>query len=354
MKKAVIAVTMGDPAGVGPEVVLKALQDARRRPARGGRGPRDQAPGGQALLVIGDLPVLEAVNRKLGIGAVLQRVEDPADPGGDRAGGVGGPVRVLDIGAVPGAGAVRPGEVSAAAGRAAAAYIERAAELARAGLVAGIATAPVNKKALRAAGYPGTGHTEMLAGLFGSARSVTMFQVEKLRIFFHSRHFSLRAMLDALDPGGVKESIAAARACLASIGVESPRLALAALNPHASDGGLFGDEEERILAPACARARERGIDVAGPVPADSVFNLALEGRFDAVVSLYHDQGHIAAKTYDFYRTVSVTFGLPVIRTSVDHGTAFDIAWQGRADPVSMVEAVGACLELAGRYHPVSW
>ncbi|MFW6180218.1 MAG: PdxA family dehydrogenase, partial [Spirochaetota bacterium] len=322
-------------------------------------GAREGEAGGRELLVVGDLSVLEAVNRKLGIGATLQRIEDPAGTGGARAAGAGagggsGQVRVLDLGAVPDAGVVRPGEVSAAAGRAAAAYIERAAELARDGLAAGIATAPVNKEALRAAGYPGTGHTEMLAGLLGTARSVTMFQVENLRIFFHSRHLSLRAMLDSLDAAGVEESIAAARACLASIGLESPRLALAALNPHASDGGLFGDEEERILAPACAKARERGIDVAGPVPADSVFNMALEGRFDAVVSLYHDQGHIAAKTYDFYRTVSVTFGLPVIRTSVDHGTAFDIAWQGRADPVSMVEAIGACQELAGRYRPVRW
>ena len=259
---------------------------------------------------------------------------------------------VLDLGAVPRVDGLRVGAVTAAAGRAAVSYIERAVQLARAGLVRGIATAPINKEALRAAGYPGSGHTEMLAELFGSGGSVTMFQVKNLRIFFHSRHLSLRAMLDSLDAGGVEKSIVSADACMASIGLERPRLALAALNPHASDGGLFGDEERRILIPACARARERGIDVQGPVPADSVFNLALEGRFDAVISLYHDQGHIAAKTYDFYRTVSVTFGLPVIRTSVDHGTAFDIAWQGKADPVSMNEAIGSCFRLAGRYRPV--
>jgi 4-hydroxythreonine-4-phosphate dehydrogenase len=180
-----------------------------------------------------------------------------------------------------------------------------------------------------------------------------MFQVDRLRIFFHTRHLSVRNMLQSLSSEGVVESIVRAHHCLESIGLDRGKLALAALNPHASDGGLFGNEEERILQPACTEARERGVDVEGPVPADSVFHLALNGRYDAVVSLYHDQGHIAAKTYDFHRTVSVTLGLPFIRTSVDHGTAFDIAWEGRANAESMHEAIRACFDLAGTYKPVS-
>jgi 4-hydroxythreonine-4-phosphate dehydrogenase len=243
------------------------------------------------------------------------------------------------------------GKVSALGGRAAVNAIERAVALALEGAVAGIATAPINKEALREAGCAYIGHTEMLAGMAGGAGGFTMFQVDRMRIFFHSRHTSLRDAIDGLTVPGVADSLKQAHNCLRAIGLKKPRLALAALNPHGSDGGLFGDEEQRILVPACAAARERGVDVEGPVPADSVFHLALGGGCDGVLSLYHDQGHIAAKTYDFYRTVSVTLGLPFVRTSVDHGTAFGIAWQGKANPLSMTEAILACRDLAGRYEP---
>jgi 4-hydroxythreonine-4-phosphate dehydrogenase len=245
------------------------------------------------------------------------------------------------------------GTVSSLGGRAAVAYVQCAVELALGGEVSGIATGPINKEALREARFHYIGHTEMLSELSGGEKSVTMFMVDRLRIFFHTRHLSLKKMLENLSKEGVVESIVRSHRCLESVDMGKGKLALAALNPHASDAGLFGDEEEKILIPACEETRRRGIDVEGPVPGDSVFHLALQGRYNAVVSLYHDQGHIAAKTYDFYRTVSVTFGLPFIRTSVDHGTAFDIAWEGIANPVSMAEAIGACFDLAERYRPVS-
>jgi 4-hydroxythreonine-4-phosphate dehydrogenase len=193
----------------------------------------------------------------------------------------------------------------------------------------------------------------MLAEMFEVEKSYTMFMIDRLRILFHTRHLSLLDAIRSLDTEGVFQSIETAQKCLRSIGEEAGKIALAALNPHASDGGLFGNEERDILEPAVKMAQQKGISAVGPIPADSVFYFALEGKFDAVVSLFHDQGHIASKTYDFYRTVSVTFGLPFIRTSVDHGTAYDIAWKGIANPISMEEAIKACFDLAPRYRPFS-
>ena len=335
MKKLIIAVTMGDPTGIGPEIVLKSAAHL------GGtvRG---------ASVVIGDYSVLEEVNRRLGLKVSLVKVESPTD-----AADAGDALPVLDPCVVQDVTSLKVGRVSSLGGRAAVAYIQRAVNLALGNEVQGIATGPINKEALREAQFHYIGHTEMLSELSGSGKSVTMFMVDRMRIFFHTRHLSLRMMLETLSREGVVESIMQAHQCLESVGLVKGRLALAALNPHASDGGLFGDDEETILIPACEEARRRGVDVEGPVPGDSVFHLVLQGRYDAVISLYHDQGHIAAKTYDFHRTVSVTFGLPFIRTSVDHGTAFDIAWKGVANPVSMQEAVKACFELATKYRQVS-
>jgi len=334
MKKLIIAVTMGDPAGIGPEIVLKSASHA-------------SFDGRHAAVVIGDLVVLDEVNKKLGLGVTLQKVKSPAD-----AVDVKDALPIVDLGVVQDVSSLKVGTVSSLGGRAAVTYIQHAVDLALKNRVQGIATAPINKEALREAQVHYIGHTEMLSELSGGGKSVTMFMVDRMRIFFHTRHLSLRDMLQSLSREGVVESIVQAYQCLESIGLGKGSLALAALNPHASDGGLFGDEEGTILIPACKAARNRGVDVHGPVPADSVFHLALQGRYDAVVSLYHDQGHIAAKTYDFHRTVSVTLGLPFIRTSVDHGTAFDIAWKGKANPVSMQEAIKACFELAKKYRPI--
>jgi 4-hydroxythreonine-4-phosphate dehydrogenase len=333
MKKNIIAVTMGDPAGIGPEIILKSFQ----KPEIWKRG---------VPVVVGDWNVLQEVRDRLQIDVQLTRGKNIDDLLETRPA-----VPVLDQEVVGDAALLPVGRVSPLGGKAAVGYVKKAVELALHGSVRGIATAPINKEALKAAGYQYIGHTEMLSGMSSKQKGMTMFMVDKLKIFFHTRHMSLRQVLENLTVEGVVETILTADSCLGSLGNKSSTLALAALNPHASDGGLFGDEEERVLIPARNGARGRGVDVEGPLPADSVFHLGLEGKFDAVVSLYHDQGHIAAKTYDFYRTVSVTFGLPFMRTSVDHGTAFDIAWKGRANPLSMTEAILACFDLSKRYTP---
>lgn len=324
---------MGDPAGVGPEIALKAMEDS----AVWEKG---------IPLLIGDMSVLEAVREKLGLKAKLTSVSDPLSIRG-------GPdeIPVVDIAMIPDLSALSVGQISALGGKASVAYIQKGVDLCMRGAAAGIATTPINKESLRAAGSPYIGHTEMLAAMAGASRSYTMFIVDKLRILFHTRHLSLKQAIEGLKTDDVVHSIETAAKCLASIGLPAGTIALAALNPHSSDGGLFGDEEERFLIPAVEECRKRGFNVVGPVPADSVFYFGLQGKYDVVVSLYHDQGHIASKTYDFYRTVSVTFGLPFIRTSVDHGTAFDIAWKGVANPVSMKEALLAAFHIAPLYKP---
>jgi 4-hydroxythreonine-4-phosphate dehydrogenase len=334
MRNEIVAVTVGDPAGIGPEIVLKSFQEATGFSER--------------TVVIGDLSVLETVRQRLGIDVGLEEVRSPEETKKHP-----GRVSVLNTAVVEDCASLKEGEVSSLGGRAAVAAIRRAVDLALEGSVGAIVTGPINKESLREARFPYIGHTEMLSELSGGGRSVTMFAVDRLRIFFHTRHLSLAGVLAGLSIEGVVESIMQAHRCLSSIGLGGGILALAALNPHASDGGLFGEEERRILIPACLEAKRRGVEVQGPVPADSVFHHALHGRYDAVVSLYHDQGHIAAKTYDFFRTVSVTLGLPFIRTSVDHGTAFDIAWKGVANPQSMVEALKMCFDLSDRYVPLS-
>jgi len=334
MSKQPIVVTMGDPAGVGPEIALRSLQVERVWEC--GR-----------YLLVGDFKVLEAVKKTLGLDVELVLV----NPYKEEVSGGPSVFPVMDLGIVKNIEDLEVGRVSALGGKTAVECIKTSVDLALKGLVKGIATTPINKEAIKKAGYHYIGHTEMLAELSASRDSVTMFLVDSLRIFFHSRHESLKSMIEGLSAEGVLRSIRLADRCLTSLSIENRRLALAALNPHASDGGLFGDEETRFLAPAVEAAKKEGIDVTGPVPADSVFHMGLSGRFDGVISLYHDQGHIAAKTYDFYKTVSVTFGLPFIRTSVDHGTAFDIAWKGIANPVSMEEAIVACCSLADRYRP---
>ncbi len=329
----IIGITMGDPAGVGPEIILKVFE-AKRVWDRG------------IPLVIGDYGVLSEVKKRLGIDTEIVKVDSLSDLKKYE-----GKLPVLDMEVVKDIEGFEPGKISALSGHAAVTYIQKGVELAMEKKIKGIATAPINKETLREAKYHYIGHTEMLAEMSKSKYSLTMFMVDKMKIFFHTRHLSLKKAIEILSINGVLESIKASYKGLKSIGYENPKLALAALNPHASDGGLFGDEEEKILTPACDEAKKMGIDVVGPVPADSVFYFALQGRYDAVLSLYHDQGHIAAKTYDFYRTVSVTIGLPFLRTSVDHGTAFDIAWKGIANPVNMEEAILTCFELSEKYTP---
>lgn len=239
-----------------------------------------------------------------------------------------------------------PGTQNAWCAKCAHTAITRAIQDAKDHLIHGFCTGPIHKGAMRLAGINDIGHTEIFARGFDIPNPTTLFITRDLRIFFYSRHLSLRQAIDALDTQKLADFCLKARQLMHQLGFQNPRLALAALNPHASDGGQFGSEEALILNPAVQIARSHGCTISDPIGADSVFAQAARGYYDAVISLYHDQGHIAAKTYDFERTISATLGLPVLRTSVDHGTAFDIAWQGRAQHLSMMTALDALAKYA--------
>ncbi|MCW2276866.1 4-hydroxythreonine-4-phosphate dehydrogenase PdxA [Heliophilum fasciatum] len=328
MTRPIIGIPMGDPAGVGPEIVVKALADealyTKARP-----------------LVIGDAAVLRQALRFCDLTLQIQPIEQPA-AGRYQA----GTIDLMDLANVDVA-ALCMGEVQAMAGQAAYDYIERAVTLAMDGSIDAMATTPINKEALKAAGIPHIGHTEMLGHLSGSADPLTMFQVEGLRVFFLTRHVSLRQACDLITTERVLDYLIRCTAAMERLGIAKPSFAVAGLNPHSGEHGLFGHEEDEQIVPAIAAARAKGLNVVGPVPADAVFHFGRKGAYDAVLSLYHDQGHIATKMVDFERTVAVTNGLPFLRTSVDHGTAFDIAGTGKASSVSMTEAI----LLAVRYAP---
>jgi 4-hydroxythreonine-4-phosphate dehydrogenase len=249
-------------------------------------------------------------------------------------------LREVDVSAVPKA------EVSATAGMAAVAYVEQATELALNGKVHAIATGPINKAALQAAGIPHVGHTELLAELTGAERVTTMLATPGLRVVHVTRHVPLRAVAAHITYERVLETIRLTDTGLREMGISQPIVAVAALNPHGGDGGLVGHEEIEVIRPTVEAALAEGIDAHGPIPADSVFFRAIRGEFDVVVAMYHDQGHIPIKTHGFERSVTVTLGLPIVRTSVDHGTAFDIAWQGVASEESMIEAIQLAAQLA--------
>lgn len=225
-------------------------------------------------------------------------------------------------------------------------YVKVAAELAMGRHADGIATGPINKAALKAAGVPYVGHTEMLADLAGEQRVTTMLATRGLRVVHVTRHVPLGEVAAYITKDRVLDTIRLTDVGLRGMGVQQPRLAVAALNPHGGDEGLLGREEIDAIGPAVELARVEGIEARGPFPADSVFFRAIRGEFDAVVAMYHDQGHIPIKTHGFELSVTVTLGLPIVRTSVDHGTAFDIAWQGRASEESMVEAIRLAAQLA--------
>lgn len=330
-----VAVTIGDPAGIGPEVVLGALQDASLydvcRP-----------------LVLGDQLILEraALLRNPGAGkpAEMRVVGHPQEGRYQH-----GCIDLLDLRS-DGMDDLRVGEVQAVAGRAAYGYMRRAIELTLDGQTDAIATAPMNKEALQLGGVPFLDHTAMLGKLTGSPNPMTMFTVQNMRIFFATRHMSLAGAIAELSTELVAEQLWSANEALEQYGFSGARIALAALNPHNGEDGLFGREEIEILKPAVEEARRRGVDASGPFAADSVFQRMRDGSCDAVMSLYHDQGHIAAKSVDYFRTIALTPGIPFVRSSVDHGTAFDIAGKGIASPVSMAEAIRVAAEYTHRFR----
>lgn len=328
MSKPIIAITLGDPAGVGPEIVVKALKAKEIydvcRP-----------------LVIGDYGVL---NKTLGI--VNSTLKLNAVSNSNEGKYVQGTIDFINLDNID-ISSLEYGKVQAQCGQAAFDYLSYAIKLALNKEVTAIATTPLNKESFKAAGVPYIGHTEVLERLTNIKDPLTMFEVRGLRAFFYSRHLSLRKACDAITKEGIEKFAARCEQALKVLGIEKPRMAIAGLNPHSGEHGLFGDEEVKYIFPAVESLRERGMDINGPIGADSVFYQALNGKYDAVLSLYHDQGHIATKMVDFERTISLTNNMPFLRTSVDHGTAFDIAGTGKVSDVSMIEAI----LLAAKYGP---
>ena len=328
MEKPIIAVTMGDPAGIGPEIVAKSIAD---------KATFDVA----RCIVIGDKKVMEKAIEIVGADLKVNVVESPAD--GDYSYGV---LNMIDLDNID-MSRFEYGKINAMCGQAAFDYIKKSIEITMDKQADAVATTPINKESLHAAEVDFIGHTEIFGALTGTADPLTMFETNGLRVFFLTRHKSLRDMLDDIKKDRIIDYVERCTDALRRLGVKAGTMAVAGLNPHSGEHGLFGWEEVKEIAPAVEELKERGFNVAGPVPADSVFHQAAQGRFNSVLSLYHDQGHIATKTLDFDRTISITNGMPILRTSVDHGTAFDIAGKGIAGAVSMEEAI----RLAAKYAP---
>ena len=333
LRAPIVAITLGDPAGIGPEIVAKTFHgwandktyDARPRPRP---------------LVIGPLWAVREGCAVAGVALQVRSVAVAAD-----ALGQPGTIDVLDIGQ-PKASDQQIGRVSAACGRAAVAAIECAARLAIDGSVGAMVTSPINKEAVHAAGFHNDiGHQEILARLTGATLTATMLMTKGLRVAHLSTHKSLGEAVRYVTIANVVAKVRLTHEHLEAWGIAKPRIAIAALNPHGGEGGLLGREEIEELAPAVKQLQALGIDAMGPLPADSVFNRAIAGEFEAVLALYHDQGHIAIKVHNFHDSVTVTMGIPFIRTSVDHGTAFDIAGRGIADHTSLVRAIETAEDL---------
>jgi 4-hydroxythreonine-4-phosphate dehydrogenase len=331
-----LAITMGDPAGIGPEVTVGAL---KRRRVREACRP----------LVIGDARIMQRAAEAMGLSFPAKMVASIAE-----ANRFPNRICLLDLQNADPA-AIPFGAAKAIAGRAAADCVQRAVAMARACEVAGLVTAPINKDAWRLAGVPYPGHTEMLAALCGNPRAAMMLVHGEMRVSHVTTHLSVREACDRITKERVLATIWLTHEALERLGVGG-RIAVAGLNPHAGEQGLFGDEELHAVVPAVIQAKEEGIDAVGPLPPDTVFARQRAGEFDAVVAMLHDHGHVAIKTVGFARDrsgrmraagVNVTLGLPIIRTSADHGTAFDIAGKGTADPGSMEEAILLAARMAG-------
>jgi 4-hydroxythreonine-4-phosphate dehydrogenase len=350
LEKPLLAVTMGDPAGVGPEVIVRAWGDERvHRAAR--------------CLVVGHPEIMRRAVRLVGRDLQVAEITSAAEV----AAGGSGVIHclkscgdeVLDV---------RPSVVDARAGEAAYQAVRVAAELAIDRQVDGIVTAPLSKAALHAAGHRYPGHTELLAEICGVSEFAMMLYLGRghgatqrvpgrefkaseaqhgLGVVHVTLHQALRSVFDDLNTEAIVAKCRLVESVMRRLGVKRPRVGVCALNPHAGEDGLFGDEEQRIIAPAVAAARAGGMDVTGPIPADTLMVRARDGEFDAVVAMYHDQGHIAIKLLGMHSAVNITLGLPIVRTSVAHGTAFDRAWQGTARAEGMVAAIEVAARLCG-------
>lgn len=327
MERCVVAIPIGDAAGIGPEIVVKALRNKELynlcKP-----------------LVVGDKKIIKEALKISGLDFSINVIDDSKD--GIYEFGV---IDLIDLNILN--SSIEYGKVNGEYGRASFEFIKKSVELCIDNKACAIATTPINKESIKAANLEYIGHTEILAALTNTYDPLTMFQVHNLRVFFLSRHVSLTKAIEMIKYDRILDYIIRCNRALRQLGLNRPKIAVAALNPHGGEHGLFGYEEVRELEPAIKDANIMGIEVYGPIPADSVFYHALKGKYDAVLSLYHDQGHIATKTLDFEKTISLTLGLPFLRTSVDHGTAFDIAGKNIASSISMEEAI----RLAALYGP---
>ncbi len=332
-----IVITMGDPTGVGPEIILKAWLEGKL------------SAGQRPLLVAGDGAVLQRAAAIYGAEVTVEALDNGGSEVlashrlrlGERS------LLLKALSELP-AEALVYGAPDLACGQAMIRYIEWACDRCLSGEAAGMVTAPVNKQALRAAGCAAPGHTELLAARCGVERVVMMLAGSRLRVCLVTTHLPLSAVPTALSREAILATVQISAAALRRFfGLDSPRLAVLALNPHAGEGGQFGDEEQRLIAPAIEAARQQGIEVSGPHSADALFHFAVQGAYDAVICMYHDQGLIPLKLLHFDDGVNVTLGLPIVRTSVDHGTAYDLAGTGRASEKSLLAAVRLAEQMAG-------
>lgn len=321
MSTPLIAITMGDPAGIGPEIIIKTFGDKKIftqcRP-----------------LVLGDERILSYTTRWMKTTVVIKKIMDPEE--GEFKAGIMNLIPLTNL--IP--DDITVGRPQRKGGEAAYRYIEKGVKMAQAGSVDALVTAPLSKEALNSAGHPFPGHTELLATMTGVEDQVMMLAGPRLRVALVTTHLSLREVPLALSTERIRRTIMITFQWLKEyFGIKDPKLAVASLNPHAGEGGLFGSEEKKIIMPAIEECRQEGIAVVGPLSPDSLFYYAAHGKYDAVVSMYHDQGLIPLKLLHFRDGVNITLGLPIIRTSVDHGTGYDIAGQGMADPTSLINAI---------------
>ena len=328
MKRSFIAVPIGDPAGVGPEIVAKSVAS------------KDVTAAAKCVIV-GNKEVMDNAIKITGENLTVNVIDDVEQ--GDYREGILNLIHIdnMDM------SQFAFGKVSGMCGKAAYDYIEKSIELANNGKVDAVATTPINKESLRAGGINFIGHTEIFGALTNTEDPLTMFETNGLRVFFLTRHVSLREMLDMIKKDRIIDYVKPCTAALEKLGVTDGVMAIAGLNPHSGEHGLFGWEEVEEIVPAIEELKKQGYKVEGPIGADSVFHQAAQGKYSSVLSLYHDQGHIATKTLDFEKTIAITNGMPILRTSVDHGTAFDIAGKGVVSAVSMIEAI----LLAAKYAP---
>ncbi len=328
MSKPLIAVPIGDPAGVGPEIVAKSVA---------AKEVFDAAD----CVVVGDKTIMENAIKISGVSLDIHVIEKPED--GDFSEGV---LNLIDLGNID-MSKFEFGKVTGMCGKAAYQYIAKCIELANERKVDAVATTPINKESLRAGNINFIGHTEIFGALTNTEDPLTMFETNGMRVFFLTRHVSLREMLDMITKERIIDYVKRCTQALCKLGVKDGTMAIAGLNPHSGEHGLFGWEEVNEITPAIEELQKEGYKVVGPIGADSVFHQAAIGKYNSVLSLYHDQGHIATKTLDFEKTIAITNGMPILRTSVDHGTAFDIAGKGIVSAVSMIEAI----LLAAKYAP---